>query len=103
MDLDTIAAGADPAVTGPPDQETVMVMAYGAIYAWLAEDHWTGMRLQDELARIGATMTQVAECFSLAAAALVSEACDLHNDKARLVAWAKYSQKAGMLARNRAA
>ena len=91
-------------MTAPaPDQNTVLIMAYGWIHAWLAEDHWTASQIRAELDASGASPGQVAEWFSLAAAALLSEAFEGDRFKAMAVAARKYSNRVGKTARNRAA
>lgn len=87
---------------GPPDQNTVLIIAYGWVHAWLADDYWTVARLMAELEDLGATMQQVAECFSLAAAALLTDAA---GDKYAAMALAarKCSEKVGRRARSHAA
>lgn len=94
-----MTAKSDP---GPPDQNTVLIIAYGWVHAWLAEDYWTVARLMAELEDLGATMHQVAECFSLAAAALLTDAA---GDKyaAMALATRKYSEKVSKRARSRTA
>jgi hypothetical protein len=86
-----------------PDQNKILIMAYGWIHAWLAEDYWTTGRIRAQLEASGANPGQVAECFSLAAAALLSEAFEGNKLKAMALAARKYSDRVGKTARNRPA
>jgi hypothetical protein len=86
-----------------PDQNTILIMAYGWIHAWLAEDYWTTGRIRAQLEASGASPGQVAECFSLAAAALLTEAFEGDKLKAMALAARKYSDRVGKTARNRPA
>lgn len=63
---------ADP--PGSPEHGRVRAMALAYIRAWLDEDYWTIARIVVALEESGATVQQVAETFSLAAAALLAEA-----------------------------
>ena len=67
-----IASAADP--PGAPDHGRVRAMGLAYIRAWLDEDYWTIARIVVALKESGATMQQVAETFSLAAASLLTEA-----------------------------
>lgn len=86
-----------------PDQNTILIMAYGWIHAWLAEDYWTTGRIRAQLEASGASPGQVAECFSLAAAALLSEAFEGDKLEAMALAARKCSDRVGKTARNRPA
>jgi len=87
----------------PPEQTKLLIMAYGYVHAWLAEDYWTIARIVAELEDSGASMVQVAEAFSLAAAALVTDAYGGDRFKAMGLAARRYSANAGRKARNIAA
>lgn len=87
----------------PPEQTKLLIMAYGYVHAWLAEDYWTIARIVAELEDCGATMVQVAETFSIAAAALLTDAHDGDRFKATALAARRYSTNAGRTARNQAA
>jgi hypothetical protein len=62
-------------MTPPPQLELpdIQPMMYGLIFAWLAEDYWAIARIQEALAKTGATPGQVAETATLAAASLLAE------------------------------
>jgi hypothetical protein len=64
----------------------LQTQAYGYIHAWLAEDYWTIARIVAALQDSGATMEQVAETFSLAAASLLTTACGTAEAAAALAA-----------------
>jgi len=87
----------------PPDQGKLLVMAYGYMHAWLTEDYATAARIEVTLEDCGATMVQVAQVFSLAAAALATAACDGSAVQAARLAEARYLETAGRQARNPAA
>ncbi len=61
-------------MTESPDHGRLQVMALAYIRAWLDEDYWTIARIVVALEEAGATMQQVAETFSLAAASLLTDA-----------------------------
>jgi lambda repressor-like predicted transcriptional regulator len=98
------AAEASP-VTSPqrPDQATLMTMAYGYIHAWLVEHYWTIARIVAALQDNGATMDQVAETISLAAAALLTDAFGGSSVRAAQLVAGRISETAGRQARYRAA
>jgi hypothetical protein len=52
---------------------TLRTQALAYITAWLTEDYWTMAKITADLKRTGATPEQVAEQFSLAAAALLTD------------------------------
>lgn len=58
----------------PVDLAALQVQAEAHITAWLDDDYWTISRIMDALAGSGATAGQVAEVYSLAAAALLTDA-----------------------------
>jgi hypothetical protein len=92
-------------VTSPerPDQATLMTMGYGYIHAWLVEDYWTIARIVAALQDNGATMDQVAETISLAAAALLTDALDGSSVRAAQLVAGRISEAAGRQARHQAA
>jgi hypothetical protein len=90
-------------MTTRPDQPDLLIQAYGYVHAWLAKDYWTTARIVAELEDSGATMQQVAECFSLAAAALLTDAYEGDRFKAMRLAQVRYSNNAGRQARHLAA
>jgi hypothetical protein len=91
------------AAKAPPEQGKLLVMAYGYTHAWLVEDYATAARIEVALEDCGATMVQVAEAFSLAAAALATAACDGSAVQAARLAEARYLETVGRQARNWAA
>jgi hypothetical protein len=57
-----------------PQLADLAVQAKAHILAWLDKDYWTAARIMDALAESGATAEQIAEVYSLAAAALLTDA-----------------------------
>ena len=86
-----------------PDQATLMTMAYGYIHAWLAEDYWTIARIVAAMQDSGATMEQVAETFSLAGAALMTDTVGGSSVRAAQLVASRIIETAGRQARTRAA
>jgi hypothetical protein len=61
-------------VTGAPAAAALQVQALALVHAWLAEDYWTAARVEAAIEASGATVVQVAQVVSLAAASLLTEA-----------------------------
>jgi hypothetical protein len=79
--------------------QTLQTQGLAYIAAWARKDWWTIAQIGLDLDRTGATAQQVAESFSLAAAALLTDMCGGSSTRAAQLAEAAALADAGRQAR----